>query len=222
MKMFLTSAGITNPSLRASLVELLGKPIHEANALCIPTAMYANASGATHAARFIRGEEPRTPMCELGWKSLGILEISTLSAVPRESWEPLVREADALLVAGGDPLFLAHWMRVSGLAEMLPTLSNTVYFGFSAGSMVMAPRIGSDFVRWQQPSGDDNTLGFVDFAIFPHLHHPDLPENTMADAEAWARSMPLPCYAIDDATGLRVVDGVVDVISEGAWCRFDV
>jgi dipeptidase E len=60
----------------------------------------------------------------------------------------------------------------------------------------------------------------VDFAIFPHLDHPDLPENTMADAERWAAGLPVPGYAIDDQTAITVTDGAVEVVSEGHWTRF--
>jgi dipeptidase E len=41
MRLLLTSAGITNTSIRDALVDLLGKPIAESSALCIPTAAYA-------------------------------------------------------------------------------------------------------------------------------------------------------------------------------------
>jgi dipeptidase E len=111
-------------------------------------------------------------------------------------------------------------MRQSGLADLLPSLHETVWVGLSAGSMVMTPRIGEDFVHWKSPTGSDSTLGIVDFSIFPHLDHPDLPENTLADAEKWAAGMALPCYAIDDQTAIRVTDGTVEVISEGHWKLF--
>ena len=133
---------------------------------------------------------------------------------------PWVREADVLLVNGGDALYLAHWMRESGLAAMLPSLRETVWVGLSAGSMVMAPRIGQDFMGWKPPDGKDRALGVVDFAIFPHLDHPDLPENTMADAERWAAGLGCPAYAIDDETAIQVVGGAVEVVSEGHWRRF--
>ncbi|HUG48356.1 MAG TPA: Type 1 glutamine amidotransferase-like domain-containing protein, partial [Candidatus Limnocylindria bacterium] len=64
------------------------------------------------------------------------------------------------------------------------------------------------------------TLGLVDFSIFPHLDHEILPENTMADAERWAAGMPVPCYAIDDETAIKVTDGTVEVVSEGHWKLF--
>jgi dipeptidase E len=218
VRLLLTSAGIKNASIREALVGLLGKPIAEARALCIPTAIYALPGGAGHAWGFLSGTAG-TPMCELGWKSVGVLELTALPSIEDELWVPTVREADVLLVNGGDPLYLCHWMRQSGLAELLPSLG-AVYVGLSAGSMVMAPNIGQDFVGWRPPAGGDETLGLVDFAMFPHLDHPDLPENTMADAERWAAGMPVPAYAMDDETAIQVVDGAVEVISEGHWKLF--
>ena len=221
MKLLLTSAGIKNTSIHDALVDLLGKPIAESNALCIPTATYGHPmAGPAAAWRFISGQEPRTPMCELGWKSLGVLELTALPSIDQELWVPMVQGTDVLLVNGGDPLYLYHWMRQSGLAELLPSLREMVWVGLSAGSMVMTPRIGEDFVGWQPPSGGDETLGMVGFSIFPHLDHPELPENTMADAERWAAGMSVPCYAIDDETAIKVVDGVAEVISEGHWKLF--
>jgi dipeptidase E len=220
MKMFLTSAGITNPSLHAALLDLLGKPIAECSALCIPTASYAQPWGPGSAWRFISGLEPQTPMVELGWKSMGVLELTALPSIKADMWTTTVRETDVLLVSGGDPMYLHYWMRQSGLADLLPSL-DLVYVGFSAGSMVMTPRIGSFFVDWTPPTGDDETLGVVDFSIFPHLGHPHLPHNTMANAEKWAADLSFPAYAIDDATGITVVDGTVEVISEGQWKRFN-
>jgi dipeptidase E len=216
MKFLLTSAGIRNASIQDALVDLLGKPIAESSALCIPTATYVMKGGAGLAWNFITGREPRTPMCELGWKSLGVLELTALPSIDKEYWVPMVQETDVLLVNGGDPLYLCYWMRQSGLADLLPSLS-AVYVGLSAGSMVMTPNIGEDFVGWKPPTGGDETLGMVGFSIFPHLDHPALPENTMADAERWADSMTVPSYAIDDETAIQVIDGAVDVISEGHW-----
>ena len=220
MKFLLTSTGILNASIQNALVDLLGKPIAESSALCIPTAGYGHPMGTPAGSwRFIAGQAS-TPMCELGWKSLGVLELTALPSVGEERWVPWVREADVLLVNGGDALYLCHWMRESGLADLLPSLRETVWAGLSAGSMVMTPRIGEDFVGWKPPAGDDSTLGIVDFSIFPHLDHEDLPENTMADAERWAAGISGPAYAIDDETAIKVTDGAVEVVSEGNWKLF--
>ena len=159
-------------------------------------------------------------MCELGWKSLGVLELTALPSIDDERWVPLVQETDVLLASGGDALYLCHWMRQSGLVDLLPVLDETVWVGMSAGSMAMTPRIGEDFVGWKPPTGSDGTLGLVDFSIFPHLDHPDLPENTMADAERWAAGIAGSAYAIDDETAIKVTDGAVEVISEGHWKLF--
>ena len=222
MRLLLTSAGVKNPSIHTALLGLLGKPIGECSALCIPTAMYGHphVGPGAGAWRFISGRSTE-PMCELGWRSLGVLELTALPSIDEERWVPLVRETDVLLVSGGDALYLSHWMRSSGLADLMPSLSGTVYVGMSAGSMVMTPRIGEDFVGWQPPGGgDDSALGVVDFSIFPHLDHERLPENTMAGAERWAAEIAGPAYAIDDDTALSVVDGSVEVVSEGHWRRF--
>src|SRR3989442_15086266 len=164
MRLLLTSAGIKNASIHDVLVDLLGKPIADSRALCIPTATHGmSGGGAAHAWRFISGREPRTPMCELGWKSLGVLELTALPSIEKERWVPMVKQTDVLLVEGGDPLYLCYWMRQSGLADLLPSLHETVYVGLRPGSLVMAPNIGEDFVRWSPPTGGGETLGMVDF-----------------------------------------------------------
>ncbi|MGN6361930.1 MAG: Type 1 glutamine amidotransferase-like domain-containing protein [Thermomicrobiales bacterium] len=219
MKLLLTSGGISNTSIRDALVALLGKPLAEASALYIPTAIYANSHGASLAARVIRGEIG-APFCNAGWKSLGVLELTALPSIAKERWGAWVREADVLLVGGGDALYLCHWMRQSGLADLLPSLRETVYVGLSAGSMVLTPRIGAAFVGWTPPTGGDKTLGLVDVSIFPHLDYPTFPENTLAHAERWAAGIAGPAYAIDDETAIKVVGGAVEVVSEGHWQRF--
>jgi len=221
MKLLLTSAGIKNASINDALVELLGKPIAESDALCITTASYAHPmAGPARAWNFISGQEPRCPMTELGWKSMGVLELTALPSLGRELWEPWVRETDVLLVNGGDALYLSHWMRESGLADLLRSLPDLVWVGLSAGSMVMTPRVGEDFVQWRPPAGGDETLGLVDFSICPHLAPDGQPGNSMAEAESWAAGIDGPAYAMDDETAIRVVDGKVDVISEGNWRLF--
>ena len=217
MKLLLTSGGVKNASIEQALVDLLGKPISEADALCIPTAMYAHpmVGPGVKPWRFISGKE-ENPMVSLGWRSVGILELTALPSLDPELWVPTVQAADALLAAGGDVLYLCHWMRESGLADMLPSLE-AVWVGLSAGSMVMTPEVGDDFIQWRPADGDDSTLGVVDFSICPHLAPDGMPGNSMAEAEAWAATIASPAYVMDDETAIRVVDGAVEVVSEGQW-----
>ena len=165
MNLLLTSAGVKNTSIHDVLVDLLGEPIAESNALCIPTAAYDHPMAGLGAAwRFITGRDS-TPLCGLGWKSLGVLELTALPSIDEEQWVPMVQETDALLAAGGDSLYLCQWMRQSGLADLLPSLGDTVWAGVSGGSMVL----------------------------------------------------PVPGYAIDDQTAIKVTGGTVEDVSEGHW-----
>ena len=215
MRLLLTSAGIKNPSIQNALVNLLGKPIAESSALCIPTAAYAFPDGASMAYKLIHGVAA-SPLCELGWKSLGVLELTALPSMNREYWVAAVQEIDALLVGGGDPAYLSYWMRQSGLADLLPSLDEMVYVGVSGGSWVVTPVVAAyDGGDW--PTGIDSGLGLVDFTLYTHLDHPAMPDASLANIERWAAEVPVPTYAIDDETAIRVVDGVVDVISEGQW-----
>src|SRR5215213_855517 len=209
MKFLLTSAGIKNTSIHDALVKLLRKPIAECSALCIPTAIYPFSVGPSMAYRFISGSGP-SRLTELGWKSLGILELTALPSIKRENWVAPVEETDALLVNGGDVLYLCRWMRESGLADLLPSLRETVYVGVSAGSIVTAPVFGETYD--DPPFVIDKGLGLVDFALLPHVDHEDHPESSMANVERMAAQVPVPTYAIDDQTAIKVVDGAVKVV----------
>lgn len=229
MKLLLTSGGITNPSIHDALVDLLGKPIAESSALFVPTGIYPFPGGGGKAWDAISGNA-KSPLCELGWKSLGLLELTALPSIQRDSWVPTIQETDALLVWGGNVLYLSYWMRHSGLAELLPTLENLVYVGVSAGSIVTTPYNcdaesnlrfvpqGSDMAL-----GSERAMGLVDFTMWVHLDNPDpiFEEHTVANVEKWAAAVPVPTYAIDDQTAIVVSDGTVEVISEGHWKLFN-
>ncbi|MFC3686946.1 Type 1 glutamine amidotransferase-like domain-containing protein [Aquipuribacter hungaricus] len=219
MKLLLTSGGVTNLSIRAALVRLLGKPIAECRALAVPTAQWGHPMcGPASVRRFVADEPGGRSLAGLGWASLGVLELTALPTIDVDRWLPWVQDADVLLVDGGDATYLCHWMRESGLADLLPSLTGTVWVGVSAGSMVMTPRVGARFVEWSG-AVDDRTLGLVDFSIFPHLDA--FPTNTLAEAQRWARDIGLPAYAIDEQTAIAVADGCVEVVSEGSWTTFE-
>jgi dipeptidase E len=242
MKLLLTSSGINNTSIHDALVDLLGKPIAESNALFIPTAIYPHPRSAGMAWQAICGRT-QSPLCQLGWKSLGVLELTALPTMDKNHWVPSVEETDALLVWGGDALYLSYWMWQSGLAALLPSLRReSVYVGVSAGSMVAASTFGetycdlpsasrsaltSDYVDFATPKGDISRLfitaqgtGLTDFALIPHLDNQNHPDSSSANAERWAARLPVPVYAIDDQTAIKVAGGTVEVISEGHWKLF--
>ncbi|XVV09557.1 Type 1 glutamine amidotransferase-like domain-containing protein [Actinoplanes sp. CA-131856] len=231
MRVLLTSSGVTNDSIREELTALLGKPIAEASALFVPTGLHPFAGGTEMVWRAIHG-----PLCGLGWKSVGLLELTALPSIEEEAWVPAVREADALLVGGGDPLYLADWMRRSGLSALLPTLRpSAVYVGVSAGSIAATTSFAETYTDPPRPGegtpvtfeGEvERTLvtgegvGLVGFAVIPHLEHPHHEDASLPNAERWASHIPAPTYAIDDATAISVSDGVTRVVSEGQWKLF--
>jgi dipeptidase E len=241
MKLLLTSAGISNPSIHGTLVDLLGKPIAESNALFVPTAIYPFPDGAGKAYQAVSGQA-KSPLCELGWKSLGVLELTALPSIDREVWVAAVQESDALLVWGGDPVYLSYWMKHSGLVDLFPSLRpETVWVGVSAGSIAMSSvfgeayvvppncsgeRLSSEDIVFAGPKGElKMTLvmaegaGLVDFAVIPHVDYDD--DQDVANAEKWAGRLAGPTYALDDETAIKVVDGAVEVVSEGHWKLFN-
>ena len=219
MKLLLTSAGISNKSIYHALVDLLGKPVAASSALFIPTAIYALPNGGDIARRVICGSLG-DPFCDMGWKSLAVLELTALPSIKQELWVPMLRGTDALLVGGGDCQYLCYWMQQSGLADLLPSLlEKMVYVGLSAGSMIMT-RFGTTYGNHSLPSGSDKSLGLVDFALHPHLDHEWFTENSFANLEKLAGTITAPSYAIDDQTAIKVMDGKVEGISEGHWKLF--
>ena len=218
MKFLLTASGISNKSIHKALVDLLGKPIAESSALVIPTAAYWFAQGPEIAYRLISGKAT-SPLVELGWKSLGVLELTALPSIDKQNWIPLVQEVDALLVGGGDPMYLCDWMRQSGFADQLPLLRpEVVYVGLSAGSMAVTPSFGESYN--DRDTRGYRGLGLVDFSLGPHLDNPNMPSNSLAEYAKWAAGVPVPTYAIDDETAIQVVGGTLEIISEGNWKLF--
>jgi dipeptidase E len=225
VKLLLTSSGISNQSINSVLVDLLGKPIAESTALIVPTGIYPFPNGAYRAWGAVSGRA-KSPFAELGWRSLGVLELTALTSVRQESWVPMLQEADVLYVWGGHVLYLSYWMKQSGLAGLLPSLSELVYVGCSAGSIVTTPyNCDAESNLQVVPSGHemalegDKALGLVDFAVTVHLDNPDpiFEDHSLANVEKWAAGIPVPTYAIDDETAIKVTDGSIDVVSEGHW-----
>jgi len=242
MKLLLTSSGISNNSIHNALLDLLGKPIAECNALFIPTAIYPHPNGGNMAWQAICGKT-KSQFCQLGWGSLGVLELTALPSINKEIWIRDIQAADLLLVWGGDVLFLSYWMQQSGLAELLPSLLHKmVYVGMSAGSMVVSATIGetystypggsikaltSENIVFSTPQGEISKFfltargaGLVDFAMIPHFENEKFPDTSLENAKKWAAKLPVPVYAIDDQTAIKVVDGAIEVISEGSWQLF--
>ncbi len=211
-------------------MDLLGKPIAECKAVCIPTAIYALPSGVADAWLMLRE-------LDLGWQEYGVIELTALPSIPEDCWLPAVEAADCVIVGGGNSGYLCHWMEQSGLGARLPALlRDKVYVGVSAGSMVVTHSYQMDPVALAERgiyrdadyeedappnAGSAKTLGLVPFVIRPHLNADYFPTATLERFARSAAALDVPLYAFDDQTALKVVDGKVEVISEGAWKLFD-
>lgn len=217
MKLLLTSGGLENQSMINALRELIGKDFQDAKLVFIPTA-----------ANMEEGDKwwlisDLSKCKELGFKEVDIVDIA---AVPKEVWQPRLEKADVVMVGGGNTSYLMGQIKKSGLAKMLPDLLKTrVYVGISAGSMVMAPKLKEKEMQrlYEEPIVDDNTnegLGFVDFLVVPHMNSPHFPRAAELIDEV-AQGIEIPLYAIDDQTAVKVIDGKVEVVTEGKWKKYN-
>jgi len=243
MKLLLTSSGISNPSIRAALEDLLEKPIAESTALFIPTGIYPFKQGQNYAWNPIAGDAA-SRMCGLGWKSMGILELSVLPSIAESQWIPSLEEADALLVWGGDPVFIQYWMEKSGVADILESVNkDLVYVGVSAGSMIVSKLFAEVYdvkraaagtalheeeVVFSLRNGSQplnlftaEGMGLTEFSIIAHYANPDHGTACSPNVELWASKLPCPVYAIDEHTAIVVRHGQVSVVTEGQWKLFN-
>lgn len=221
MKLLLTSDGLRNESIKNALLDLLGKPFNECHAIYVHAAPNPPSRLMTRL-RINAIEESWTKPDGLDWKRVDTLVLPQLFNLAANEWVPQLLAADVILVQEGDPLFLNKLMRESGFLYALSYFDG-VYVGRSSSSMVLTPRIGNEFVGWH-PSNhqNDQTLGIINFSIFPHLGEAKLPLNNLEGAKKWKSKLGVAGYAIDDHTALKILDDKVEVISEGDWMYFSL
>jgi dipeptidase E len=214
MKLLLTSAGITNPSIAKALFELVGKRPEETSLVFIPTASNVEVGDKGWLI------DDLVNLKKLNLKSIDIADIS---AVGPEIWKPKFEAADVLFFEGGNSYHLMRWIEKSGLNLILPILlKNKVYVGLSAGSMVASIDLAiklSQIVYEEDLNETENMagLGLVDFYFLPHLNSPyfrNLREDFIRKA---TEGMSKTIYAMDDDSALEIIDGAVAVVSEGKW-----
>jgi dipeptidase E len=220
MKLLLTSAGITNKTIARELLDLAKKPFENLKIAFIPTA--ANVE---------RGNkdwliDDLVNCNNLGFNSIDIVDIS---ALPRDIWELRLREADVLVFGGGNTFHLMYWVEKSGLKDILTELlSDKIYVGISAGSIITAHRISiSDSKRlYSEEIGvhkkDKEALGFVNFFVQVHLNSPYFPKIKKEILELTAKELREPMYVIDDQTAIKVVGKKVEIVGEGEYLEFNL
>ncbi len=215
MKFLLTSNGLSTPAISRALFGLVGKPSSETFIAFIPTAMNVESGSKDW---FINDLEN---ILKQGVDSLDIVDIS---ALPKEVWLPRLEAADVLFFSGGNSPHLMRWIIESGLREILPDLLATkVWAGISAGSMVVSPTLilgnKDKQIYYESVFGysANEGLGLVDLYIRPHLNSPDFPHATKDYLDSVAEEVAGKIYALDDWSAITVVDGKVEVISDGEY-----
>ena len=219
MKLLLTSGGLTNKSISQELFELVGKKPEETTLAFIPTA--ANVEEGDK--RWLIDD-----LYNIKQQNLKCIDIVDISALPKEIWLPRLEAADVLFFSGGNTSHLMYWLEKSGLDKLLPELLKTrVYVGISAGSIVTAPTLelssNDKKLFYEETFGyrNEKALGFVDFHIRPHLNSPNFPNITKEGLQEIANKVKEPIYVLDDQSAVKVVDGKIEVISEGEYFVFN-
>ena len=215
MKLLLTSNGLSNQSIAKALFDLVGKPPAEVSIAFIPTAMNVSTGDKDW---FVND------LYNINSQGLKNLDIVDISALPKEIWLPRLEKADVLFFSGGNSFHLMRWINESGLAELLPELLKTrVWGGISAGSMVTNPTLALSSkdkkIYYEEKFGavTEKALGFVDFYTRPHFNSPDFPQANKDYLEDMAKDFPDTIYALDDDSALKVVDGEVEIVTQGEY-----
>lgn len=232
MKLLLTSAGITNQSIADALCELVGKPTREARIVVIPTAQNPTPGDKS----WVLEEDLLEPH-KLGWKKFSIVDLAATASLDRELWWPQLEQADVLLFGGGNTYYLSYWMQQSGVFAAMPKwLESKVYVGISAGSQMVGANlhVTSEALAKGNELRDDEydelgprgqssakALQLVNFVFRPHLNSPGFHKIREEPMRQAASKLDVPMYALDDESALKIVDGKVEVISEGTWRLFN-
>ncbi len=219
MKLLLTSNGLSNPSIARALFELVGKLPTDTHIAFIPTAMNVSTGNKDWFIDDLSNIKKQEPKC---------IDIVDISALPKNIWLPRLEAADVLFFSGGNSFHLMRWIEESGLKEVLPKLLETrVWAGISAGSMVTNPTLALSSkdkqIYYEENFGyaSEKALGLVDVYTRPHFNSPDFPQATKEYIEAIAKDFPDTIYALDDNSAIKVVDGTVEVVSEGEYYKFN-
>jgi len=214
MKLLLASSGITNKSIAKALFELVGKKPEETSIVVIPTASNVEVGDNGW---FIND------LVNLKNQNFKQIEIADISAVDEKVWRPKLEEADVLFFEGGNSFHLMEWMNKSGLTSILPKLLKTrVYVGVSAGSMVTNKDLAlklSQVVYGEDLNETENMAGlnYVDFYFLPHLNSKDFKNIREENIKNATVGMNTKIYAMDDNSALKIVDGKIEVITEGEY-----
>lgn len=214
MKLLLTSGGLTNDSIVSALFELVGKKPEDTKVVFIPTASNVEVGSKDWLIN---------DLVNLQKRNFEEIDIVDISAVEEKIWKPKLEKADVLFFEGGNTYHLMEWINKSGLVNILPELLKTkIYVGVSAGSMVTNKDLALKISQVVYDEDLDKTkemkgLHYVDFYFLPHLNSEYFENVRRGFIEKTTEGMSDTIYAMDDQSALKVIDGKIDVVTEGEW-----
>lgn len=218
MKVLLTSAGLMNESLKRAFTELVGKMPEDTSVVFVTTASNVETGDKSWVIKDLQ------ILKEMGLKEIMMTDIS---AVPESVWRPQLERADAMIFEGGNTFHLMEWISKSGLDVLLPDLLKTrVWVGISAGSMVACPDLSIKmehkiYGESLDRTADIRALGLADVYVLPHLKDGCFKGHDAQSIKEILKEYTKPVYGLDDQSGIKIVDGNAEVISEGAWFRLN-
>jgi len=226
MKLLLTSNGLSNDSIANAFQELIGKKPQDSRVAFIPTA----ANPEHDSKDWLVDDMYRIK--EYGY----FIDIIELTAFKQEQLEEILSSMDAVFVGGGNSFYLSYWMQQSGTFDLLKEFVKTkVYAGISAGSMVAGTSLVpsdalDDIQKFKddmyyeeiiQGEASDKALGFANIVFRPHLNSGIFPKVRKEVLEQIQDKLVAPMYALDDMSALKIVDGNIEVVTEGEWLKLD-
>lgn len=219
MKLLLTSAGITNKSIKKALQEMLEKPFRQSSMIFVTTA--ANVEFGDKGWLI----DDFINFRNLGFSSIDMIDIS---AVPKNIWLPRLESVDVIVFGGGNEAYLMQQIKKAGAQDdILKILKHKVYIGISAGSMITTQKLSKELTKEifeddvEEYIGDGKALDIIDFQVCPHLNSKHFPKSKLKYIEKVAKDLKETMYAIDDDTAIKVIDNKVEIISEGKWHKFN-
>ena len=203
MKLFLTSAGITNQLLADTLSGLV-KNTNKKIAF-IPTAANAEPGNKDwHISQF-------NNLLKSGYDWIDIVDPTS----PDINWKERLKETDIIFISGGNTYYLLDQIRKTGFDEWIrENLEKKVLVGVSAGSIIFTPSIDIAEVD----NGDENIPGIKDTAglnIVPFELSPHTPEAVSKEAnQNYASSINNPLIAYDDNSAVLFDENGYKIVSE--------
>jgi len=193
-KILLSSAGFENPHIGQLFLKLIRKPVENIRILFVPTA-------AITPEELFYIEKSKQELFQMGIKEEQ-LHILTLDS-PVDEKE--IARSDVLYVCGGNTFHLLQIIRETNFTQFIKKFiaQGKLYFGVSAGSIILGPsiEIAVPFDENKEKMDNFTGLGLIQDVLSPHF----VPEEKKLIDEYRAK-LPYPITPLTDQQAFLVTD----------------